>query len=216
MSDFIDFLVSIFTIVNPLGNLTILLSLTEDLSWEQRRKACVVASVTCGVTLFIAQFLGRLLLKLFGISIASFEIAGGIILLVLISLPLLRGQTPSAKFSQEEKDEAALEGRIIETGIMPLGIPLLSGPGAFTTVMILAGKQHTIEGHVLLSIAILINAILSYIIMMSANPIANAMGRLGLRVISRVMGLFIAVRGTQFIINGVRDALPQIFQALGG
>lgn len=211
MSDFIDFLVSIFTIVNPLGNLTVLLSLTEDLSWEQRKRTCIVASITCGVTLFVAQFLGRALLRLFGISIASFELAGGIILVVLIALPLLRGQTPSAKFSPEEQDEAAIEGRIIETGIMPLGIPLLSGPGAFTTVMILAGKQHTIEGHILLAIAIAINSFLSYAIMMSANPIAEALGRLGLRVMSRIMGLFIAVRGTQFIINGIKDALPQIF-----
>ena len=211
MSDFLDFLVSIFTIVNPIGNLTVLLSLTEDLSWEQRRKACMVASITCGITLFIAQFLGRSLLKLFGISIASFELAGGIILVVLIALPLLRGQTPSVKFSHEERDEATIEGRIIETGIMPLGIPLLSGPGAFTTVMILAGKQHTIEGHLLLLIAIIINSLLSYAIMISANPIAEALGRLGLRVMSRIMGLFIAVRGTQFIINGIKDALPQIF-----
>ncbi|KUK14226.1 MAG: MarC family protein [Synergistetes bacterium] len=215
MSDFVDFLVSIFTIVNPLGNITILLSLTEDLSWEQRRKACIVASATCGITLIIAQFLGRTLLKLFGISIASFEIAGGIILVTLIAIPLLRGQTPSAKFSKEEQDEATIEGKIVETGIMPLGIPLLSGPGAFTTVMILAGKQQTLEGHILLLVAIIINAISAYTIMMSANPIANALGKLGLRVISRVMGLFIAVRGTQFIINGVRDALPQILQILG-
>lgn len=206
-----DFLISIFTIVNPLSNITVLLSLTEDFSWQQRRKACIIASVTCGVTLFIAQFLGRYLLKLFGISIASFELAGGVILLVLIAIPLLRGQTPSAKLSPEEQSEAAIEGRIVEMGIIPLGIPLLSGPGAFTTVMILAGKQKTLEGHLLLFTAIIINSLLAYVIMMSANPIAQALGRLGLRVMSRLMGLFIAVRGTQFIINGIKDALPQIF-----
>ncbi len=201
---FIRSFAGVFVILDPIGGSAQFLALSAHVSAERRKrvakKACLVA---CYILIFFS-LAGGALFKYFGITLAALKIAGGI-LLFTIAITMLYGKRSGTKMSLEEEEEAP---KLEDIAIIPLAIPLLSGPGAITTVMVLAGEAGSILKIVALFIAIALSAILTYLIFINSEIIKNTLKKTGIKILSRIMGLIMSVIAVQFVINGVTDIIP--------
>jgi len=195
---------SIFAIVDPLGVVPFFSSLTEGMTSQQKQeivsKACLTATITLGV---FAVF-GQWIFAGFGFTIPAFKIAGGI-LLFGVALEMLHGERSRSRLTEKEREESL--SRADEVAIVPLGIPLLAGPGAITTVMIYMTHPVADAADKLFIFAgILIATLSAFVLLHNADRIFKRIGRTGTRAVGRVMGLLLAAIAVQFIIDGVVDA----------
>ena len=198
--------IAIFVILNPFGNVPILLSLTQGLSAESRRSVVARSSITALGILLAFALAGQFIFDLFHITIGAFRIAGGILLFV-ISLSMLYGEHSGTKITPKEQAAAAQKA---DVAVSPMGTPMMAGPGTIVTVMSLMdqAKHWSDKSLVLLAIPIAIGV--GYLILRLGPPLMLRLGEGGLRVMTRMMGLVLAVIAVQFVLNGVHDALPQI------
>ena len=197
---FLAVTVSIFAIVDPFGTLPFFVGLTDGFSDLDRAVVLRRAVVVLGATLAIFAIAGRFLFAAFGFTLAAFEIAGGIILF-LVAYEMLQGQVARSKLTPRDHDEAL--ARRDEISVVPLGIPLLAGPGAISTTMIYAataGSDPVALSSTLIAVAITTGS--TFIVLTFGQRIFRAMGRLGVMALTRVMGLVLAAVGVQFVING--------------
>ena len=196
---------ALFAIVDPIGMLPFFVTLTDGFAAADR--AYVVRRSTIFATILLIAFalLGRYIFLLLNITIYAFEIAGGLLLFV-IAFDMLFGESPRTKLTPMDRDE--LLSRREEVGIVPLGMPLLAGPGAISTVMIYAQSvEGSIPGSIALYVAILLVMVSTYIVLRLGVRIFDRVGRVGLIAISRVIGLILAAIAVQFVINGVVGVL---------
>jgi multiple antibiotic resistance protein len=200
--------VSVFAIVDPVGTLPFFVALTEGLPKEDREVVLRRAVVVLGVVLTLFALLGRFLFAVFGFTLGAFEIAGGI-LLFLVAYDMLQGEMTRTKFSSQDREEAA--ARRDEIAVVPLGIPLLAGPGAISTVMIYEGSAQG-DPWILLAtfVAILATSCATFVILRFGGPILRRLGRIGVMAMTRVLGLILAALGVQFVLNGVAAVLPHL------
>ncbi|HYA58121.1 MAG TPA: MarC family protein [Thermoplasmata archaeon] len=200
--------VSVFAIVDPIGTLPFFVGLTEGFTESDRRAVLTRSVLVLGGVLGGMAVFGRFLFLAFGFTLGAFEIAGGL-LLFYVAFDMLQGEITRTKLSTEDRAEAI--ARRDELSVVPLGIPLLAGPGAISTVMIYegnAGNDPFLIAAVF--IAILITTVLSYIILRLGGPIFRAFGRVGVMAVTRVLGLLLAAVGVQFVLNGVAAVLPHL------
>lgn len=194
---------SIFAIVDPLGIVPFFSALTEGMTAAEKRaivtKACLTATITLGV---FAVF-GQWIFAAFGFTIPAFKVAGGI-LLFAIGFEMLHGERSRSRLTAQERAEA-LERE--EVAVVPLGIPLLAGPGAITTVMIYMTAPVSDPFDKLFVFAgILVAVLAAFVMLHNADRIFRKIGRTGTRAIGRVFGLLLAAIGVQFVIDGVIGA----------
>ncbi len=200
--------VSVFAIVDPIGTLPFFVGLTEGFTESDRRAVLTRSVLVLGGVLGGMAVFGRFLFLAFGFTLGAFEIAGGL-LLFYVAFDMLQGEITRTKLSTEDRADAI--ARRDELSVVPLGIPLLAGPGAISTVMIYegnAGNDPFLIAAVF--IAILITTVLSYIILRLGGPIFRAFGRVGVMAVTRVLGLLLAAVGVQFVLNGVAAVLPHL------
>jgi len=195
-------LTSVLFIVDPIAVIPTYLVITHDETPEQRattaRRACIAGTLI----LVIFALGGSLIFELFGITIDAFRIAGGLILWV-VAMDMLHGQ----RRTQESSPEIA-EGRVKEdVAVTPLAMPMLAGPGAISTVMVLAGQSRTMPEKLVLHGSILLTMFISWIVLRAGERLALKMGQTGIRVMTRIMGLLLAAIAVQFVLTGVRDAM---------
>ncbi len=201
-------ILSVFAIVDPVGVVPFFVALTEGFDDADRRVVVKRATLVLGSVLLLFALLGRFLFAVFGFTLGAFEIAGGIVLFV-VAFDMLEGRVTRTKLSPQDR-EAAVEHRD-EVAVVPLGIPLLAGPGAISTVMIDAGSA----GGTPLSIAgtfvaIAIVTVLTFFVLTLGPPILRALGKVGVMAMTRVLGLILAALGVQFVLNGVASVLPHL------
>ena len=182
----LKYTIALFVVIDPIGTVPLFIALTENMKKEERKAVSKVAVITAGVLLILFAVAGTQILSIFGITVFSFMIAGGV-LLFIVSIELL---THGAwRFGGTAADES---------GVVPLAFPLLAGPGAITSVIIsfqTAGLAVTI-----LSIAIVIGV--TYIILLLVNPIYRILGRRGSMIITRVSAVLVAAIAVQYIVLG--------------
>lgn len=191
---------SIFAIVDPLGVVPFFSTLTEDMSPSQKQeivsKACLTATITLGV---FAVF-GQWIFAGFGFTIPAFKIAGGV-LLFGVAFEMLHGERSRSRLTPQEREETLDRD---EVAIVPLGIPLLAGPGAITTVMIYMTASVAEPADKMFIFAGILLAVLSaFVLLRNADRIFRKFGRTGTRAIGRVMGLLLAAIAVQFLIDGI-------------
>ncbi len=198
---YVAVIASVFAIVDPIGTLPFYVALTEGFDPVDRRIIMHRAVLVLGVVLGVFALVGRYLFAAFGFTLYSFEVAGGI-LLFLVAYDMLHGEIARTKLSPADRDEAIQ--RRDEISIVPLGIPLLAGPGAISTVMIYAGTQ-SVDPFALLGtlIAIAITTVVCYFVFRYGERILRYVGKVGIMAITRVLGLLLAAVGVQFVLNGV-------------
>lgn len=203
---FVAILVSIFAIVNPVGTIPTFLALTASYSPRERRHVITKAVlVGCGVLLLFG-LLGERIFEVFSITIPAFRIAGGI-LIFKVAFDMLQGERPKSDSNDQEITDA-LERESI--GITPLGVPLLTGPGAITTVMILVASNPAPADRLLIYAACIAVFAISFVLLFLGQRLFGFMGRSGLMVFTRIMGLILAALAVQFVVNGVTQALPAL------
>jgi multiple antibiotic resistance protein len=189
---------SIFFLVDPFAAVPPFLAMTDRADPAARRHMAARASWTCFIVLSLFALSGSFIFKMFGITLAAFEIAGGLILL-LVGLDMLQAR----RSTQEDVGETDAGEHKEDIGITPLGIPLLAGPGAISTVMVLMGASPTWRHAIPIFIAIAVTAFASYIILASADRVRKRMGETGIRIMMRIMGLMLTAIAVQFVINGL-------------
>jgi multiple antibiotic resistance protein len=201
---------SIFFLVDPFAALPTFLAVTADQDNAKRVRTARKASLTAFVILSSFALAGTYLFKLFGITLPAFEIAGGIILL-LIGLDMLQAKRSA---TQESSGETAAAATKDDAGIVPMGIPMLAGPGAITSVMVLVGQAQTRWQMASILGAIAITAAICFLVLGSATRVANAMGETGIRILVRIMGLLLVALAVQDFVNGLQDlgAIAKIVQ----
>lgn len=187
--------VSIFIIVDPLGLVPHFIGLTSGYSLERRKRTIRLAVITTILVLIIFAIFGNHILQLFGITIHAFRIAGGIIIF-MVAIQMLQVQRTRLKTTPEEEVYSHEQEEI---GVVPLGIPMLAGPGAITTVIVLSGSNLWI-----IIASILITALLAYLILFQAARVSNFLGPTGLNIFRRLMGLVLAAISVQLVIDGIK------------
>ena len=202
---------SLLAIINPLSATPMYLALTDGYPPERRRRTLRSAILTAFLVLAVFALLGGTIFQLFGITINAFRIAGGI-LFFGIGLDMLQAKRSRGKATEEEEQEGLAKE---EVGVTPLGIPMITGPGAITTVMVLMTDAGTPAYVAVVFGAILIVLGISYVVLSTAPRLIDFFGQTGLNAMTRIMGLLVTVIGVQFVIDGARPILVEIVRAAG-
>ena len=198
---FIYSFVAIFIIVDPIMNIPFFVSVLERTDIEEYRLIVRKAIVVAAIILILFTYFGNLIFKLLGIKMYSFQIAGGI-LLFIISLEMLFGRRTRTKVNEREEKEWRED-----IAITPLAVPLLTGPGAITTGIVLYSNAKAVEQKILLILAIILVFSIAYVILVNSKRIFEIIGASGNRVISRIMGILLAAISIQLIVDGIMDVI---------
>lgn len=186
---------SLFTVIDPLGVAPVFASMTARSDARARRRLALRACVAALAVLVVFATSGSALLRLFGVTIEAFRIAGGI-LFAMLGLGMLGGGTGSGGGAQTEPAHD-------DPSIVPLGVPLIGGPGAMTTVMVLTGQAESAVHVGILAAAVLIVLGLTWAVLATAPALLARFGPSGVALTTKIMGLVVLVIGVQFVIDGV-------------
>jgi multiple antibiotic resistance protein len=197
---------SLFSIVDPFAALPIFLALAGDQPRPTQNRTALRASLTCFIVLTTFGVAGTFIFSFFSITIAAFKIAGGI-LLFGVGLEMMRAKHSDTRTTTEEEAEAETRE---DVGLIPLGLPLLSGPGAIATVMVLVGKAKSIPQRMSVYTAVFAVSIITFLVLRSAAYVSRVLGKTGINLIGRIMGLILAASAMQFVIDGLEDAFPKL------
>ncbi len=197
--------ISLLALVNPLGAIPLFISFTTGNSRRERQTIIRIASISVAAVIAFTTLLGQQVINFFGISVNSFQIGGGIIV-VLMAISMVNAHS-GTKTTPEEAVEGELKDNI---AVVPLTIPLLTGPGTISTVIIYADK-----GDSWLSILNLIGSgiaigVIVFLALSAADPISRVLGRTGINVATRLMGLMLAALGVELIIDGLLASIPAL------
>jgi multiple antibiotic resistance protein len=202
-------LLSLLTILTPFSVLPVYVSLTAGMPDAVRRRALLKTLGTVLVTLLFFQWTGMYLFRILGVELPSFQIAGGLII-ASMAWSMLHAN-PSRIQTTRTEDEEGLEKE--DFSVVPLAIPMLSGPGAITTVILLSQQQQRLEGDLSLSAVILLATLILYPVFRLAHPIFERLGVTGTRILTRVMGMLLLAIAIEFVVQGVIHSLPPSWRA---
>ena len=189
-SDIITAVIALFVVIDPIGNIPLFIALTKKLEKEEQNTISKTAILTAGILLVIFGVAGSQILQLFGITIFSFMIAGGILLFIIAIELLTYGEW---RFAGNVK--------VGEAGVVPIAFPLLAGPGAITAVIIL----YQTSGFLITVISIIIVLAITYFILRMVNPIYKVLGNVGSMIVSRVFAVIIAAIAVEYIVEGIKN-----------
>lgn len=197
---------SVFFIVDPFAVIPTFLAMTYRDSLPQRRVLARRGAWTCAITLVAFALAGSLIFKIFGITIGAFKIAGGV-LIGLNALDMVQARQSTQRETPVEKAEGIQKDDI---GIMPLGVPMLAGPGAISTVMVLALGAKTPATISAVYVSIALTAVLTYFVLSAASMVERRLGQTGMRILTRLMGLVLCAIAVQFILDGIKLSFGKI------
>ncbi|KHT62999.1 hypothetical protein RJ45_14090 [Photobacterium gaetbulicola] len=201
---FLQFFVGLIAAVNPIGIMPIFVSLTGHMSPEERNKTALTANIAVAVILTVSLLAGQLLLDMFSISLDSFRVAGGLLLLT-IAFSMMSGKLGEDKQNKQEKSESISREQI---GVVPLAMPLMAGPGAISSTIVYGSRYPGMSSTVGIAMTIVMFAFCCWLLFRAAPIIVRFLGQTGINVITRIMGLILAALGIEFIANGLRALFP--------
>jgi multiple antibiotic resistance protein len=205
-------LITLLAIVNPLAIVPFFIHYTQGFNREQRGKTVLISSFSAFVVIAVSALAGLQILEFFGISLASFQVGGGMLLLTS-ALNMLNAQPAEAKTSSHELEDGAEKAAMgASIAVVPLTIPLLTGPATMSTVVIYADKAKTILQLMTLVGYGVVIALATAICFSLAQPIARVLGKTGINVMTRLMGLILAA----LAVEVMSDGLTKLFPVLAG
>jgi multiple antibiotic resistance protein len=192
---------SVLFIVDPDAAIPTYLVITQQESPAERRRTARRACIAMTVLLVVFGATGTMLFQAFGITLPAFRTAGGLILW-FVAMDMLHGE----RRTQEGRDEV-YEGQIKEdVALTPLAIPMLAGPGAISTAIVIAGQARGPAQSAVVYVSIVLTGFISYLSLRLGEPLLGRLGKTGIRVVTRIMGLILAAVAVQFVFSGVREA----------
>lgn len=211
--DLIKPLVTLVAIVNPLAIVPFFIHYTQGYTDAQRRHTVRMSAFSAFVVIAVSALIGLQLLAFFGISIASFQVGGGLLLL-MSSLSMLNAQPAESKTNVEELRATEVKASMgASIAVVPLTIPLLTGPAAISTVVIYADKaQHLWELAVLVGYGVVV-ALATALAFSLAQPIARVLGKTGINIMTRLMGLILAALASEVMADGLGKLFPILARA---
>lgn len=203
-AEYAQHVVGLFAIVNPFSTIPVFLGLTKRYSGPERKKTIRITAAATFTILVVAYFGGEYILKFFSIDIASFRIAAGILIL-MTAFSMINARPDHARQTDEEMGEARTKDNI---AIVPLSLPLMAGPGSISIAIIASHKTQTVADSAAVIIAILAVALSIWLILNAGSKIAGVLGKTGMNVATRVMGLILAAIAIEFIVAGLSVKFP--------
>jgi multiple antibiotic resistance protein len=194
-------LTAVLFIVDPVAVVPTYLVITQDETADERRRTAFRACVAMTLLLLVFAATGTALFRAFGITLPAFRTAGGLILW-FVAMDMLRGERRTQE-SREEVDEGQAKE---DVALTPLAIPMLAGPGAISTVIVLATEASGAAHIVIVYAAIVVTGVVSYLTLRLGEPLLIKLGKTGIKVMTRVMGLLLAAVAVQFVLSGVKEA----------
>jgi multiple antibiotic resistance protein len=194
-----------FAMLNPLGNVPLFLGMVQEFDEETQNKVALKAVTVAFVIIAVFCIFGHIIFRLFGITLPAFQIAGGIIVFIIGFQMLNARENPIHSQTKEEKEQMVKAAG--EMAISPLGIPLLAGPGTISTAMNFVGVEKSILNVAMVIVIFAVMCIITYFLFLSSRTIAAKISPGILKVVSRIMGLILAVIAVQMLINGIEGTI---------
>lgn len=212
MNDLVSFallaLTSFFTLINPLGSMPIFMSMTSQLTDEERNKTAKKASIVALFTIIAFAFTGQFLFKFFGISVDSLRVVGGVIFFIM-GMDMLQ-----ARIGRDKIKETEVKSYITDISITPLAIPMICGPGAITNAIVLMEDANSVAKTIILVVSILVIMLVTYLILYSSSKLIKMLGETGINVMMRIMGLIVMVIAVEFFFSGLRPIVLNILNSV--
>lgn len=203
-SYYFHFAVAVFVIVNPLGAVPVFLSLVGNSPEQDRFRAAFWAAATAAAVLCVSVVAGDRALRLFGIDLPYFQVGGGI-LLILIAVSMFHARPSRSRSTPEETREAGEQDTV---GAVPLGTPLLAGPGAISTAIIYANRASSWLDTLMMVVICLGVSAAAWLVLRVADRLGPMLGRTGVNIVNRLMALILAAMAVRFIAEGVGTIFP--------
>jgi multiple antibiotic resistance protein len=197
---------SLFVIINPFSTVAVFIPLAKGIKEEDKKEMLMNSSKLGWAILVLFSLSGLMIFQLFGLSIGSFKIAGGILLLIISIKMIFKGNEMVENNNTEEFKEEFTKKE--DLTVIPLTIPFTSGPGAITSAIVLASQATTTYHWVILIISITIAIILNYLVLLNSTIIEKILKPRGIKVLTKLIGIIICSVGIQFIVNGLIDLIP--------
>jgi len=194
---------SLFTLINPIGLIPIFISITQDYTKKERDIIALKSVIFSFFILVLFGAIGEFIFSFYNITINGFRIAGGILLLK-ISFDMIESKRSRTKTTPKEEKEAEEKNEIAYT---PLGIPLIAGPGSIASIMILSSESTNNNSIVSLIVALVLVLLITFLIFKISKSLSKRFGKLGLRILQRIMGLILMVISIEFILKGIKDSI---------
>ncbi|HFC53598.1 MAG TPA: YchE family NAAT transporter [Gammaproteobacteria bacterium] len=205
-AEYVKIFVGLLAIVNPVGAVPLFIAMTGGDSDQQLHRTVHQVAISVLIILLATLFLGDMLLEFFGISIASFRVGGGILIL-LMAIAMLHARTSSVRQTREEAEESIDRESV---GVVPLAMPLLAGPGAISAVIMAAHRSDTLSHHLVIALGILLLSVVVWGVLRLAPWIADHVSATGINISTRIMGLVLAAIAVEFIADGLKGLFPTL------
>lgn len=202
----VKYFLAVFAITNPFANLVVFVSLTGHRSSQEQHAIAIKTSLAIATIFLISTWLGNIILSFFAISVPSFELAGGTVL-SLVALSMLQTHKTEMSFTSAENEEAATKNSI---AVVPLAIPIFSGPGAISTIIVHVRNNPSILTKTYFSLIDIIIAAFIMLLLYFAAPISRFLGNSGSRILTRIMGLIILAMAFEMLVHGARESFPAL------
>lgn len=208
--EFVKTFVGMVALMNPIGAIPILISISADKPHAVRQRIPRVTATAILIILMVSVWTGEIILKLFGISIAAFQAGGGILILLMAIHMLQAKQSPMKQTKGESKELSETEIKnMLSVAVVPMAIPLMAGPGTISFSIIEGAEVSGIPGgRLILSGVVVAAALLAWVTLALAGPIGKKLGETGLNIATRLMGMLLAAIGVQMIAHGLAKLLP--------
>ena len=202
-TEFVNHFISLLVISNPLSALPAVLRITRHLSIQEKRQTGITTAVAVGTILLVVTWIGAPLLKVLGIQIPSFQIAGGLVLLLMAFSMLQAEESPIKGTVEEQKERHTTSGAIV-----PLAIPIIAGPGAISSVIVSVNEFHGLFNQIILSMSAILVALAMGVLLYFASNLEKFFGQSGINIINRIGGLVLASIAIQSMSFGLLAMFP--------
>ncbi len=206
IAEYLKVIIGLLAIINPIGAIPVFISLTTNESTQHRQKTVNLTALGVLCVLLVALFFGESLLRFFGISIDSFRVGGGILVL-LMAISMLQAKTSLLKQTEEEAHES-LEKESV--AIVPLAMPLLAGPGAISAAILAAHRSSSFTDYAAIAIGITVLSFIVWLTLRIAPWISARISATGINIFTRIMGLVLAAIAIEYIANGLKGLFPML------
>ncbi len=209
--ELVRIILSFMVLINPFAALGLFLELTKGYSVKNKQKMAFIGSATVFFTMAFFTFCGDFLLKILGISVGSFQTAGGI-LIFLIALNMINGDGNPVKPDYHNIDIELVQEILPSPGsaVVPLAIPMMIGPGGISSVIIYSSKVTTMGQNLVVLLASLLIAMICYVSLMTANKVSVIIGETGINIFNRIMGILLAAVAVEVMVSGIKNLFPQL------